>query len=620
MNLRNNNLFLKNAAIEVLKGASGNDGIKASSEETDNYNRIWARDSAVSSLAILTNQIKHLYPNIKASIVTLQNAANSNGQIPSNVSTDESETIKGVSFGGPVGRTDTSFWWLIMSISYLQQQEDLSLKSIVYEQAKKIFQLANSWEFNGKNLMYVPMSSNWADEYVTHGYVLYDQILRYWAQDLAGDYFNQEDWKIKAAIIKTAIKQHYLFEADLKNSLYTVAQHNQLQDFDLEHQFIASFSPGDRIERFDAWSVALLCILNIPSQKSAKKLEKAILNIFEESNQKGIPAFYPFINETDKLADFLKLNHHYRFKNHPGHFHNGGIWPVVNGFLIAGLQTAGFNKTAKLLMDALENNLQSTVVDYPFAEYFDFNEGHPNGVKNLCYSASGYLIAQQALNHQKDFRSYLFPNQQDEDKILEIINHQTQNVIHKLALNTNNKYAISISGESGCGKTTLAKSIHKQLESTGWKVLVLHQDEYFKLPPKQNHDARLVDLNHIGPQEVRLPLLNEHIVNIKAGEHNFLNVPRMDWDSDTEQIKQLDIKNVDLIIVEGTYTSLLKNVDKRIFIDTNYQATRQNRVNRNRETVTEFIERVLQKESEIIQKHKELADLVLDQNLNIINK
>ena len=76
---------LTNHAIAVLQAASNAYGIKATSEVTDNYNRVWARDSAVAALAIISNQIKPLYPSVKASILTLQKAASVSGQIPSNV-------------------------------------------------------------------------------------------------------------------------------------------------------------------------------------------------------------------------------------------------------------------------------------------------------------------------------------------------------------------------------------------------------------------------------------------------------------------------------------------------------------------------------------------------------
>ena len=44
----------------------------------------------------------------------------------------------------------------------------------------------DAWEFNGKQLMYVPQGADWADEYLQHGYILFDQLLRIWALELAG--------------------------------------------------------------------------------------------------------------------------------------------------------------------------------------------------------------------------------------------------------------------------------------------------------------------------------------------------------------------------------------------------------------------------------------------------
>lgn len=618
MNRLSNKNSIVHKAIEVLVNASSENGIKATSETTDNYNRVWARDSAVAALAILSNQIQELYQPLKSSILILQKAAAVNGQIPSNVTVNANGEMTGVSFGGPVGRTDAGFWWVIMTLQYLYQLPEEELKSTAYHQANAIFKLADAWEFNDKNLMYVPMSSNWADEYVTHGYVLYDQILRYWALDLAGSFYNRDDWKEKASAIKIAIKQHYLLEGELTNSLYTEAQKLELANFDLTHQFIASFSPGDRVERFDTWSAGLLLLLKIPSKESAHKLEEASLNIFKAAHQKGMPAFYPLIKEDEPLFNYIKLNHSYQFKNFPGHFHNGGIWPVVNGFLIAGLNQNGFNKTAILLQDALCQNLMNHHSEFPFAEYYDFEKTLPGGVKNLCYSASGYLIANKSLTATDEFKSQLFSTQLKEEAVKLVIKEKVEKIIKRIGLFSNQKLAISIAGESGCGKTTLSRVIKEELEQAGKKVIILHQDEYFKLPPKQNHQARLKDFNHIGPQEARLSLLDDHIRKIKKAEIQTLATPHMDWVTDTEETKYNDVRNIDTIIVEGTYTSLLKNIDHRIFINTNYKFTKQNRVNRNREKVTDFIEKVLEKESDIIQQHQQLANVVLDSQMNIV--
>ncbi len=614
-----NHLSIAEKAKAVLRDASSSRGIKASLEKKDNYNRVWARDSAVSGLAILTNRLEELYPALHSSLVLLQKAAAANGQIPSNVSLNANGEINGVSFGGPAGRTDAGFWWIVAAVSYLKQVADEDFKVKVNQQCDAVFTLANTWEFNGRGLMYVPMSSNWADEYVTHGYVLYDQILRYWALAVAGDYFKNTAWQQKAQKVKASIKQHYLLETTLENSIYTQAQQTALQGFDLSASFIASFSPGDRVEKFDAWSIALLMLLDIPSQQTNAKLNQALLQVFEESKQRGIPAFWPVIAPNEPLYQSLKLNHNYHFKNEAGHFHNGGIWPVVNGFLIAGLTIADQHETAALLMDTLHAQLASFSTQNPFTEYWDFYRGNPGGVKNLCFSASGYLIAEEALINQQQFGKYILPQDVKEETVLNAIRPSAKKILNQVDFKGKEVTVISIAGESGCGKTTLSKALKAILTEKGCHVLLLHQDDYFRLPPKKNHEARVLDFSHIGPQEVRLDLLDEHINNIKNKVVKEVYIPFMNWETDTEESILTDVSNTNVVLVDGTYVSLLKEVDFKIYINTHYTHTRNNRVSRNREEVTDFIESVLEKESSIIKSHAQMAALVLDNHLQIVS-
>ena len=604
---------LEEKAIDILINASSGHGIMASSQKKDNYGNIWARDTAVASLSILAYELVELYPVLKNSLLLLQQSALKNGQIPSNIKIDDTGAVTAVSFGGPVGRVDTSFWWIISSVFYMRESGDAELKELVKQQCEKIFELAESWEFNNKDLMYVPMSSNWADEYVTHGYVLYDQVLRYWALDMAGRFFKEHHWTNKAQKVKTAIKKHFLLEGELDDSVYTKSQQASLLGFDLRERFIASFSPGDRIERYDMWSIGLLLLLDIPTKSSVFKINEALVSIFNKANRLGMPAFWPLINEHDPLYQSLLLNHSYNFKNKPGHFHNGGIWPVVNGFLIAGLHIADLAETAELLVDALEQRLSDAIDENPFAEYFDAKAGRAGGVDYLCFSASGYLLATLSAKYKNWFKSNLLDI---DNELAGMVANAARNIIAGLNLSKKQVTAISIAGESGCGKSTLSAQLRKSLTEMGYHVILLHQDEYFKLPPQKNHEARINDFSWIGPQEVRLDLLDEHIAIIKHHTESTIAIPRMDWLTDVEKADVIDISLADLVIVDGTYTSLLKNVDYKIFINTDYKQTHVNRLKRNRETVTHFIERVLEKESNIISQHEELADIVLDDKFN----
>ena len=93
----------------------------------------------------------------------------------------------------------------------------------------------------------------------------------------------------------------------------------------------------------------------------------------------------------------------------------------------------------------------------------------------------------------------------------------------------------------------------------------------------------------------------------------------MNWITDTEEGKQVDITNVNVILIEGTYSTLLKETDHKILINTGYEDTRQSRIKRNRETVTPFIEKVLKKEGEIIRSHQDAADMIIDNHWMVVS-
>jgi uridine kinase len=90
-----------------------------------------------------------------------------------------------------------------------------------------------------------------------------------------------------------------------------------------------------------------------------------------------------------------------------------------------------------------------------------------------------------------------------------------------------------------------------------------------------------------------------------------ISKPLVDYDRNHIQEVNLPVEGVKVVIVEGTYTTLLKNVDLRAFIDRDFRQTRKARVARSRDPLTDFIEKVLLIEHEIISGHRQLADLVI---------
>ena len=67
-----------------------------------------------------------------------------------------------------------------------------------------------------------------------------------------------------------------------------------------------------------------------------------------------------------------------------------------------------------------------------------------------------------------------------------------------------------------------------------------------------------------------------------------------------------------MVIVEGCYTSLIDNVEIRVFIDRNYKQTQRARSQRDRDPHEGFLERVLAIEHQEISTHRQRSNIVID--------
>ncbi len=176
--------------------------------------------------------------------------------------------------------------------------------------------------------------------------------------------------------------------------------------------------------------------------------------------------------------------------------------------------------------------------------------------------------------------------------------------------NSENKYVITVAGESGAGKSEIAASIAEKLEESRIKSFIFGQDDYFVYPPKTNARQREKDISWVGTQEVRLDLLDQNLEAVLKGFIS-LTKPLVDFDADKIGEEVVNLKTHKVLIVEGTYTTTLKNVHCKVFIDRNKMDTIESRKKRAREKQDEFLDEILTIEHKIISKHKALADIVI---------
>ena len=117
--------------------------------------------------------------------------------------------------------------------------------------------------------------------------------------------------------------------------------------------------------------------------------------------------------------------------------------------------------------------------------------------------------------------------------------------------------------------------------------------------------------------EVRLDLLDAHLEQFLSGE-NTLKKPLVFYEEDRVDEEEIDLSSVNVVIAEGTYTTLLDHASNHVFIDRSYLETRAHREKRKRDAseLDDFIENVLSIEHGIISSHKKRASIIIDAEYN----
>lgn len=171
-------------------------------------------------------------------------------------------------------------------------------------------------------------------------------------------------------------------------------------------------------------------------------------------------------------------------------------------------------------------------------------------------------------------------------------------------------YTISIAGESGSGKSETAQALQEAFSEQDLSAFIFQQDDYFVLPPKSNDKRRRENISWVGTGEVRIGLLDDHLSRAVRGVDR-LEKPLVQYTKDRITTETVSLRGYRIFIAEGTYTSLLENIDTRIFIDRNRLDTLASRARRGREPIEPFLERVLEIEHQIIAPHRARADIVI---------
>ena len=173
------------------------------------------------------------------------------------------------------------------------------------------------------------------------------------------------------------------------------------------------------------------------------------------------------------------------------------------------------------------------------------------------------------------------------------------------------RVVVGVAGESGSGKSVTAAGLARELAARGVPAGVIHQDDYFVRPPKANHAHRLLDLAHVGPHEVDLARIAEHVAAFRAGRDG-VEAPLVDYPRDRFVVERRDFSGLAALVVEGTYVLTLADLDARVFLEATHEHTRERRRARARDSETPIEARVLAIEHAVIARQALAADVLVD--------
>jgi hypothetical protein len=399
-------------AVALLRACSTEHGFVASPTQSRNYRRIWGRDGAIIALAALLTGDEELCAAARRTFETLAHYQGPHGEIPSNV-----DPVAGrISYGGTTGRVDANLWFVIGCGEYWRATGDNAFLEQLVPVIERVRFLLGAWEFNNRGLLYIPLTGDWADEYLHNGYVLYDQLLYLQAQRTlasihnvlhgSGDHALTE----KISRLRHLIRANYWFDnGGVPEDVYHKVLYGkglQAAPHCRDRYWMASFAPSGYSYRFDAFANVLASLFDVADDAQRGKVDAYIRDATVNDELALLPAFHPVIRPVDEDWEHLQVMFSYTFKNKPYEYHNGGLWPMVTGFYVCDLARRGAQREAQRFLQGVNraNALPMDEEPWGFAEYVHGKDLTPRGTKRQGWSAAAAIMGERALDGQMPFR------------------------------------------------------------------------------------------------------------------------------------------------------------------------------------------------------------------------
>lgn len=334
------------------------------------YPEPYTRDLMISILGIAVSGNAKLMSSIRKVLETLAKNQTEHGHIPSLVNDKEDR-----------GSSDTTPLFLLGVGIFRKVTGKLEFLS---EATKKALIWMEYQSPSDRYLVAQQPTSDWRDEQWVTGYGLFVNTLTYC-------YLKILDLDERAEKVRHEMGRFTITGGTIHHHVHEglVVKHKP-------YYALWSYKIHSS-ERFDLLGNSLAILSGIASQSRANEMVSWIEDECAEMNNLGKlavdlpPNFFPYIKpeDPDWLPRYLQFNN-------PGEYHNGGIWPFVEGFYIAALVAAKRYALAAVKLVVLTQNVRKSVdpkLHFGFNEWIKAQDGKPMGQDWQTWSAALYLYA-----------------------------------------------------------------------------------------------------------------------------------------------------------------------------------------------------------------------------------
>ena len=342
------------------------------------YPEPYTRDLMFSILGIGVSDNQMLLKSIRKVLETLAKNQTERGHIPSLVHDKEDR-----------GASDTTPLFLLAAGIFRKISGE---PDFLHEAVEKSLKWMEYQSPSDRCLVAQQPTSDWRDEQWVTGYGLYVNTLVYSYLRMLGRDERADKMRLemsKFTITGGTIHKHVHEGLVVKHKPYYAFWSYKIHSS----------------ERFDLLGNSLAILSGIASPTRADEMVSWIEEECEALKNKGElavnlpPNFFPYINPEDP-----DWHPRYASFNNPGEYHNGGIWPFIDGFYVAALVAANrFSLAEEKLVELTRciKTPRAESVDFGFNEWIKAQDGKPMGQDWQTWSAALYLYAAKCVEEKR---------------------------------------------------------------------------------------------------------------------------------------------------------------------------------------------------------------------------